>query len=156
MNQGSRRGRAFFLCYAERGCYNAHKRIGLGGEVERTRTTREWLESLDPTAFLEISAAISDIQRDRRETRRRKLEDRRAGARDRGRGGRYIRLERVKCGKKGCKKCTGEHPQLHGPYWYLYRPKKSGDGRTSEYVGKTLSEELAREFNIPEDQRVAG
>lgn len=123
--------------------------------MEPTRTTREWLEALDPTEFLEISAAISDIQRDRREARQRKLQERRVGTRDRGRGGRYLRLERVKCGKKGCKKCTAEPPQLHGPYWYLYRPKKSGDGRTSEYVGKTLTRELAREFGIPEEQRAA-
>ena len=123
--------------------------------MEPRRRTREWLESLDPTEFLEISAAISDIQRDRRESRRRKLEERRAGARDSGRGGRYLRLERVKCGKKGCKKCAGEDPQLHGPYWYLYRPKKSGEGRTSEYVGKRLTEDLAREFGVPEDQLAA-
>lgn len=121
----------------------------------RKRTTREWLESLDPVEFLEISSAVSDIQRDRREARRRKLKERRAGARDKSRGGRYLRLERVKCGKDGCKKCTGEHPQLHGPYWYLYRPKKSGDGRTSEYVGKRLPENLAAEFGIPEDRRTA-
>ncbi len=123
--------------------------------MEPRRRTREWLESLDPTEFLEISAAISDIQRDRRESRRRKLEARRAGARHSGRDGRYLRLERVKCGKKGCKKCTGENPQLHGPYWYLYRPKQNGDGRTSEYVGKTLPRDLAGEFEIPEDRRVA-
>jgi len=114
------------------------------------------LESLDPVEFLEISSAISDIQRDRREARRRKLRERRAGTRARDRGGRYLRLERVKCGKKGCKKCTGEDPQLHGPYWYLYRPKKNGDGRTSEYVGKMLPEQLAAEFDIPADRRVAG
>ncbi len=119
------------------------------------RTTREWLESLDPVEFLEISSAISDIERDRRGARRRKLQERRAEGRGRDRGGRYLRLERVKCGKKGCKKCTGENPQLHGPYWYLYRPKKSGDGRTSEYVGKTLPQDLAGEFEIPEDRRVA-
>ncbi len=121
--------------------------------MEPGRTTREWLESLDPVEFLEISSAISDIQRDRREARRRKLQERRAEPRGRDRGGRYLRLERVKCGKKGCKKCTGEDPQLHGPYWYLYRPKKSGDGRTSEYVGKRLPEDLATEFGIPEDRR---
>lgn len=124
--------------------------------MEQRRTIREWLEALDPTEFLEVSAAVSDIQRDRREARRRKLRERRVGTRDKGSGGRYLRLERVKCGKKGCRKCTGEHPQLHGPYWYLYRRKKSGDGRTSEYVGKTLPEDLAAEFNIPEDQRVVG
>ncbi len=123
--------------------------------MEPKRTTREWLESLDPVQFLEISSAISDIQRDRREARRRKLEERRTESRGKGHGGRYLRLERVKCGKKGCKRCSGEDPQLHGPYWYLYRPKKNGDGRTSEYVGKTLPVELAREFGIPEDRRVA-
>ena len=123
--------------------------------MEPARTTREWLESLDPVEFLEISSAISDIQRDRREARCRKLQERRAETRSRDRGGRYLRLERVKCGKKGCKKCTGEDPQLHGPYWYLYRPKKSRDGRTSEYVGKTLPEDLATEFGIPEDRRTA-
>ena len=131
------------------------RETGSGVEVGRKRTTREWLESLDPTEFLEISAAISDIQRDRRQARRRKLEERRAGARDKGHGGRYLRLERVNCGKTGCKKCTGEDPQLHGPYWYLYRPKQSGDGRTSEYVGKTLPENLAGEFGIPEERRLA-
>jgi len=123
--------------------------------VEPGRTTREWLESLDPVEFLEISSAISDIQRDRREARRRKLQERRAETRGRDRGGRYLRLERVRCGKKGCKKCTGENPELHGPYWYLYRPKKSGDGRTSEYVGKRLPEDLAAEFSIPEGGRPA-
>ena len=123
--------------------------------MEPRRTTREWLESLDPVEFLEISSVISDIERDRREARRRKLQERRAGARDKGHGGRYLRLEHVRCGKKGCKKCTGENPQLHGPYWYLYRPKKSGNGRTSEYVGKTLPDDLAVEFEIPEDRRIA-
>ena len=123
--------------------------------MESGRAMREWLESLDPVEFLEISAAISDIQRDRREARRRKLQERRAETRGKDRGGRYLRLERVKCGKKGCKKCTGENPELHGPYWYMYRPKKSGDGRTSEYVGKQLPEDLAAEFGIPEDQRTA-
>src|SRR5687767_14777062 len=120
------------------------------------QTTREWLESLDPAEFQEIVAAISDIERDRQEARRRKLEERRAGARDKGRGGRYLRLERVKCGKKGCRKCSGERPELHGPYWYLYRPKKGGEGRTSEYVGKSLPEGLAEEFGIPEEERRAG
>ena len=123
--------------------------------MEPGRTTREWLESLDPVEFLEISSAISDIQRDRREARRRKLRERRAETRGRDRGGRYLRLERVKCGKKGCKKCTGENPELHGPYWYLYRPKRSGDGRTSEYVGKRLPGDLATEFGVPEDRHVA-
>ena len=105
---------------------------------------------------MEVKAAISDIERERKEARHLKLEGRRAGARDKGHGGRYLRLERVKCGKKGCRKCSGEHPELHGPYWYLYRPKKGGQGRTSEYVGKRLPEGLADEFGVPEEERSAG
>ncbi len=124
----------------------------------KEQTTREWLESLDPAEFLGISSAISDIQGERREARHRKLEERRAGAprQQKSRGGRYLRLERVKCGKKGCRKCSGEHPELHGPYWYLYRPKKGGGGRTSEYVGKSLPDGLAEEFGVPEDERTEG
>ncbi len=124
--------------------------------MQRGWTTREWLESLDPAEFLEIASTISDIQRDRQEARRRKLEERRAGARNKPGSGRYLRLERVKCGKKSCKKCAGEQPELHGPYWYLYRPKVNGNGRTSKYVGKTLPEDLATEFGIPDDERTAG
>ncbi|MDQ3602668.1 MAG: hypothetical protein M3385_02250, partial [Actinomycetota bacterium] len=94
---------------------------------------------------------ISDIQRERANTRRQKLERRRSAAREKSHNRRYLELERVKCGKKGCKKCvSGER---HGPYWYLYRPKENGPGRTSEYVGKVLPETLAEEFDIPEDQR---
>ncbi len=123
--------------------------------MEPEQTTREWLEALDPAEFQEIVHTISDIERGRREVRHRKLEERRAGAREKPRSGRYLRLERVKCGKKGCRKCSGDHPELHGPYWYLYRPKKSGSGRTSEYVGKALPDELAEEFGVPEDGRTA-
>lgn len=121
--------------------------------MEPGRITKEWLEGLDPAEFLSISSMISDIQRERAEARRRKLQERRRAP---ARGSRYLRLERVRCGKEGCRKCTGESPELHGPYWYLYRPKKSGQGRTSEYVGKVLPEELAEEFGVREDERVAG
>jgi hypothetical protein len=113
--------------------------------------TREWLEGLDPAEFREISAMISDIQRERASTRRRKLERRRSAAREKTHNRRYLELEHVKCGKKGCKKCASG--ELHGPYWYLYRPKENGPGRTSEYVGKMLPKTLAEEFDIPEDQR---
>lgn len=124
--------------------------------MEPGRTTKEWLESLDPAEFLEIARTISDIQRERQEARHRKLEERRSELPEKPRSGRYLRLERVKCGKKECRKCSGEAPELHGPYWYLYRPKKSGTGRTSEYVGKALPEGLAEEFGVPEDERAAG
>ena len=123
--------------------------------MEPARITREWLESLDPAEFLAFSSMISDIQREHAEARRRKLQERRQ-AQERGGGGRSLRQERVKCGKKGCRKCAGERPELHGPFWYLYRPKKSGEGRTSEYVGKVIPAELAEEFGIPEDERAAG
>jgi hypothetical protein len=118
--------------------------------VESGRITREWLEKLDPAEFREISNLISDIQRERAEARHRKLEKRRSEARKNVRNKRYIRLEHVKCGKKGCKKCASG--ELHGPYWYLYRPKQDGSGRTSEYVGKILPPNLAEEFNVPEDR----
>ena len=117
------------------------------------RITREWLEGLDPAEFREVSGMISDIQRERADARREKLEQRRSAARENARNRRYLRLERVKCGKKGCKKCAAG--ELHGPYWYLYRPKEKGSGRTSEYVGKLLPQPLAKEFGIPEDQRTA-
>ena len=119
--------------------------------MELGRITREWLEGLDPAEFQEISAMISDIQRERANTRRQKLERRRSAAREKSHNRRYLKLERVKCGKKGCKKCVSG--ELHGPYWYLYRPKQNGPGRTSEYVGKVLPETLAEEFDIPRDQR---
>jgi hypothetical protein len=121
--------------------------------MESGRVTREGLEGLDPAEFQEISALISDIQRERAMARRQKLEQRRFAAHKKAHKRRYLELERVKCGKKGCKKCAGG--ELHGPYWYLYRPKANGPGRTSEYVGKVLPEMLAEEFDIPEDQRTA-
>jgi hypothetical protein len=121
--------------------------------MESARITREWLEGLDPAEFREISNMISDIQRERAEERHRKLERRRSEARKRARNKRYLRLEHVKCGKKGCRKCASG--ELHGPYWYLYRPKQNGGGRTSEYVGKKLPQTLAEEFDIPEERRTA-
>ena len=136
-------------------CYDAHKKPDTEGMMESGQITREWLEGLDPVEFQEISYMISDIQRERAEARRRKREQRRSTARKKANNGRYLELERVKCGKKGCKKCAGPSPELHGPYWYLYRPKDNGPGRTSEYVGKVLPENLAEEFSVLEDQRSA-
>jgi hypothetical protein len=121
--------------------------------MESGRITREWLKGLDPVEFQEISYMISDIQRERAKARRSKLERRKATTREKARNRRYLELERVKCGKKGCKKCASG--ELHGPYWYLYRPKENGPGRTSEYIGKTLPERLAEEFGVREDQRTA-
>jgi hypothetical protein len=120
--------------------------------MESGRITREWLEALDPAEFLEIASMISDIKRERAEARQHERDRRQRAAKERTGSGRYLELERVKCGKKGCKKCASG--ELHGPYWYLYRPKKDGPGRTSEYVGKVLPPELAEEFGIPEEQRM--
>jgi hypothetical protein len=121
--------------------------------MESGRITREWLEALDPAEFLEIASMISDIRRERAEARQRERDRRQEAASERTGSGRYLELEHVKCGKKGCKKCASG--ELHGPYWYLYRPKKDAPGRTSEYVGKVLPPQLAEEFDIPEDQRLA-
>ncbi|HYQ82833.1 MAG TPA: hypothetical protein VEP28_02240, partial [Rubrobacter sp.] len=126
---------------------------GVEGVMQTGLVSREWLEGLDPAEFQEISAMISDIQRERAMARQRKLEQRRSAARKKAQNKRYLELERVKCGKKGCNKCAGG--ELHGPYWYLYRPKEKGPGRTSEYVGKLLPETLAKEFDIPEERRTA-
>ena len=50
-------------------------------------------------------------------------------------GERLYQLERVRCGKVGCK-CAGENGELHGPYWYAYW---RDDGKLkSRYVGKRL------------------
>ncbi len=121
--------------------------------MESGRITRAWLEALDPAEFLEIATMISDIRRERAEARQRERDRRQGAASERAGGGRYLGLERVKCGKKGCNRCASG--ELHGPYWYLYRPKKGVPGRTSEYVGKVLTAELAEEFGIPENQRRA-
>jgi hypothetical protein len=37
-----------------------------------------------------------------------------------------IRLERVRCGQKRCRKCSGEGLG-HGPYWYAYFPRSRQD-----------------------------
>src|SRR5215207_9492432 len=74
--------------------------------MESGLVTREWLEGLDPAEFQEVSAMISDIQRERAMARRQKLEQRRSAASKKARNRRYLQLERVKCGKKGCIKCA--------------------------------------------------
>lgn len=40
------------------------------------------------------------------------------------------RLERVRCGKPGCKSCP------HGPYWYAYY--RDGGRLRSRYIGREL------------------
>ncbi|MBD2073349.1 hypothetical protein H6F86_05510 [Phormidium sp. FACHB-592] len=50
-------------------------------------------------------------------------------------GDRLYQLERIRCGKVGCK-CAGEHGELHGPYWYAYW--RDNEKLRSRYVGKRL------------------
>jgi hypothetical protein len=50
-------------------------------------------------------------------------------------GDRLYQLERIRCGKLGCK-CAAEPAELHGPYWYAYW---RDDGKLKScYVGKQL------------------
>lgn len=60
------------------------------------------------------------------------LEERRAG-------GMTYRLQRVKCGKPGCKCADGSG---HGPYWYAF--SREGDRVKSKYIGKILKEEACK------------
>jgi hypothetical protein len=50
-------------------------------------------------------------------------------------GDRFYQLERIRCGKVGCK-CAGKNGELHGPYWYAYW-RDDGHLKTC-YVGKRL------------------
>ncbi|MBW4694253.1 MAG: hypothetical protein KME27_21115 [Lyngbya sp. HA4199-MV5] len=50
-------------------------------------------------------------------------------------GDRLYQLERIRCGKVGCK-CAGENGELHGPYWYAYW--RDNGKLKSRYVGKQL------------------
>jgi len=47
------------------------------------------------------------------------------------------RLERVRCGKPGCRKCAAEG---HGPYWYGYF--REGGKVRKKYIGRELPPEL--------------
>lgn len=50
-----------------------------------------------------------------------------------GEAARLYQLERIRCGKAGCK-CAGENGTLHGPYWYVYW--RDAGKLKSRYVGK--------------------
>src|SRR5215210_7969034 len=71
------------------------------------RTTREWLESLDPAEFQEIFQATSEIECDRQDARHRKLEEKRRGPRQGSRrtlpapGARQVRRGGVREERRG-------------------------------------------------------
>lgn len=52
-------------------------------------------------------------------------------------GDRLHQLERVRCGKAGCR-CAGKNGELHGPYWYAYW--RDNGKLKSRYVGKQLKQ----------------
>ena len=91
------------------------------------------------TAIVDRQKDVETLQemKDYIDARIRALESQTSEAADRSSGkGREVvasvtyRLEKVRCGKKGCKKCP------HGPYWYAYW-KENGKTK-SKYIGKTL------------------
>jgi hypothetical protein len=65
-----------------------------------------------------------------------------------GGNGRWLKLERVKCGKTRCKRCADGVG--HGPYYYLYLTNPKTGRYTSKYVGKpaNVTEEMRQEFGI--------
>jgi hypothetical protein len=65
--------------------------------------------------------------------------ERRVVVRERRTGAGTLRLEKVKCGKPGCKSCP--HPHTGEGYWYLYF--REGGKLKSRYIGKTLPPDLA-------------
>lgn len=61
-------------------------------------------------------------------------------------------LEKVSCGKSGCKKCGGTR-QAHGPYWYVYH--RRGDKVVKCYVGKKWPDEKSKRFpHVTQDVKV--
>ena len=86
------------------------------------------LEKLDDWLHERIQA-LKDEEREGERRPRREVVEVRATAT------KTYQLERVRCGKDGCKCSSGE---LHGPYWYAYW--KEGGRTRSEYVGKELGE----------------
>jgi hypothetical protein len=63
-----------------------------------------------------------------------------------GRGGRWLQWEIVKCGKTHCSK--DKDGAGHGPYAYLYCMNERTGKYTSKYVGKVVPLELTGEFGI--------
>jgi hypothetical protein len=67
--------------------------------------------------------------------------------RRKGRGGRWLQWEILKCGKPHCSK--DKDGAGHGPYAYLYYTNERTGKYTSKYIGKSLTPELAEEFGVP-------
>jgi hypothetical protein len=110
---------------------------------------REQLEAMTTLELLrlieEAQDVIADIIADR-EHEPKDIPHHEVVERRRGRGGRWLQRELVKCGKPHCSK--DRDGAGHGPYWYLYYTNQRGK-YTSRYVGKSLTPELADEFGVP-------
>lgn len=89
------------------------------------------LERLDRWLREQIVKARAKVRL--KKTTKREVVEERAGDNN------TYRLEKVRCGKKGCKCADGN---LHGPYWYAYW---SEDGKTkSKYIGKKLGKRIKK------------
>jgi hypothetical protein len=107
---------------------------------------RERLEELGSEELERLIAEAREILARRASVGRpapRSSSDRKVVGRRRGSSGRWLQLERVRCGKVSCKRCAAG--EGHGPYFYLYYT--NAEGRyTSKYVGKLQPPELVEEF----------
>jgi hypothetical protein len=106
---------------------------------------REQLEAMTTLELLRLIEEAQDVIADR-ENEPKDIPHHEVVERRRGRGGRWLQRELVKCGKPHCSK--DRDGAGHGPYWYLYYTNRRGK-YTSRYVGKSLTPELAEEFGVP-------
>jgi len=105
------------------------------------------LERMSTGDLKRIASTAWEIIADRKgeliENRSREVVERR-----RGKGGRWLQWEMVKCGKPHCSK--DRDGAGHGPYWYLYYTNERTGKYTIKYIGKKLTPELMEEFREPE------
>ena len=106
---------------------------------------REQLEAMTNLELLRLIEEAQDVIADR-EHEPKDIPHHEVVERRRGRGGRWLQWELVKCGKPHCSK--DRDGAGHGPYWYLYYTNQRGK-YTSSYVGKSLTPKLADEFGVP-------
>ena len=107
---------------------------------------REQLEAMTTTELLRLIEEAKDVIADR-EHEPKEPAHHEVVERKRGRGGRWLQRELVKCGKPHCSK--DRDGAGHGPYWYLYYTNPKTGKYTSRYIGKNLTPELAEEFGDP-------
>jgi hypothetical protein len=132
------------LSYVEflREGYNTlHKKTGERGDAA---VRREQLVAMTTAELLRLIEEAEDVIADR-EHEPKDAAHHEVVERRRGKGGRWLQRELVKCGKPHCSK--DRDGAGHGPYWYLYYTNQRGK-YTSKYIGKHLTPELAEEFGV--------